>query len=45
MNVKELWYNNKPKGSVAYTRIKHATPDYQKSNYDNQTDNKDIIEL
>ena len=32
---------NKRTASVAYKRINRATKDYQKSNYDNQTDNKD----
>jgi hypothetical protein len=32
---------NKRTAYVAYKRINRATKDYQKSNYDNQTDNKD----
>ena len=33
--------NKRTASSAAYKRIKRATKDYQKSNYDNQTDNKD----
>ena len=33
--------NKRTAPSAAYKRIKRATKDYQKSNYDNQTDNKD----
>ena len=33
--------NKRTASSAAYKRIKRDTKDYQKSNYDNQTDNKD----
>ena len=33
--------NKRTASSAAYKRIKRATKDHQKSNYDNQTDNKD----
>ena len=33
--------NKRTASSAAYKRIKRATKDHQKSNYDNQTDNKE----